>query len=71
MDTMKGGSKSKSKSDSEETSYAAEMKHQSWYLDSGCSCHMTGSKYMFQDRKLKDAGYVGVAVEMCKTKPLD
>src|SRR3954467_13720357 len=30
----------------------------SWYLDSGCSRHMTGKRSMFQDLVLKSAGEV-------------
>src|SRR4051812_39099965 len=30
----------------------------SWYLDSGCSRHMTGKRSMFQDPVLKSAGEV-------------
>src|SRR3954464_8718276 len=30
----------------------------SWYLDSGCSRHMTGKRSMFQDLELKSAGEV-------------
>src|SRR4051812_41884747 len=30
----------------------------SWYLDSGCSQHMTGRRSMFQDLELKSAGEV-------------
>ena len=40
-------------------SLAANQKHQSWYLDSGCSRHMTGRKHMFQSLELKSGGYVG------------
>ncbi|MCI36937.1 zinc knuckle family protein, partial [Trifolium medium] len=32
---------------------------QSWYLDSGCSRHMTGEKHMFQTLNLMEGGYVG------------
>ncbi|RDX91059.1 hypothetical protein CR513_27016, partial [Mucuna pruriens] len=28
-------------------------RHQSWYLDSGCSCHMMGERSMFQDLRPK------------------
>ncbi|KAK2401718.1 putative mitochondrial protein [Trifolium repens] len=31
----------------------------SWYLDSGCSRHMTGDKHMFQTLTLKEGGTVG------------
>src|ERR1051325_5332142 len=34
-------------------SLTAKLKHQSWYLDSGCSRHMTGRKSMFQSLELK------------------
>ncbi|XP_050888860.1 uncharacterized protein LOC127094028 [Lathyrus oleraceus] len=36
-----------------------ETKHQYWYLDSGCSHHMTGEKLMFQTLTLKEEGSVG------------
>ena len=29
-----------------------------WYLDSGCSRHMTGDKLLFKSLKEKDDGYV-------------
>ena len=52
-----------SQSDSEsymlQISLAAKQKHQSWYLDSGFSRHMTGRKHMFQSLELKPRGYVG------------
>ncbi|RDX73673.1 hypothetical protein CR513_46688, partial [Mucuna pruriens] len=28
-------------------------RHQSWYLDNGCLCHVTGERSMFQDLKSK------------------
>src|ERR1044072_4799749 len=37
-------------------SLAAPLKHQSWYLDSGCSRHMTGERHMFQELELKPGG---------------
>src|ERR1044072_9766518 len=40
-------------------SLTTKLKHRSWYLDSGCSRHMTGRKHMFQSLELKDGGYVG------------
>src|ERR1051325_12057746 len=39
-------------------SLTAKLKHQSWYLDSGCSRHMTGRKSMFQSLELKSGGDV-------------
>ncbi|RDX74905.1 hypothetical protein CR513_45285, partial [Mucuna pruriens] len=30
----------------------------SWYLDIGCSCHMTGEKNVFQDLRPKKGGWV-------------
>jgi len=30
--------------------------HKSWYLDSGCSRHMTGEKSMFLTLKMKEGG---------------
>lgn len=36
-----------------------EAKHQTWYLDSGCSCHMIGEKLMFQTLTLKEEGNMG------------
>src|ERR1044072_2893244 len=40
-------------------SLAAPLKYQSWYLDSGCSRHMTGERHMFQELELKPGGVVG------------
>ena len=40
-------------------SLMAPLKHQSWYLDSGCSRHMTGERHVFQDLELKPGGVVG------------
>src|ERR1051325_6236658 len=40
-------------------SLTTKMKHQSWYLDSRCSRHMTGRKHMFQSLELKSGGFVG------------
>src|ERR1044072_1805201 len=40
-------------------SLTAPLRHQSWYLDSGCSRHMTGERHMFQELKLKPGGVVG------------
>ncbi|RDX75065.1 hypothetical protein CR513_45107, partial [Mucuna pruriens] len=34
----------------------------SWYLDSGCSHHMMGEKYMFQDLMPKKGGWVAFGV---------
>src|SRR4030042_2014866 len=34
-------------------------KQHSWYLDSGCSRHMTGDKSMFQTLSMKEGGSVG------------
>ena len=39
-------------------SLTAQLKHQSWYLDSGCSRHMMGRKSMFQSMELKSRGDV-------------
>src|SRR4051812_15944505 len=39
-------------------SLAVKLKHQSWYLDSGCSRHMKGRKSMFQSLELKSGGDV-------------
>lgn len=36
----------------------AESKKNMWYLDSGCSHHMTGDKAMFSTISPKDGGYV-------------
>ncbi|RDX92102.1 hypothetical protein CR513_25820, partial [Mucuna pruriens] len=33
-------------------------RHQSWYLDSGCSCHMIGERSIFQDLRSKVRGWV-------------
>src|ERR1044072_7979031 len=40
-------------------SLTAPLKHQSWYLDSGCSRHMTGERHLFQRLELKAGGVVG------------
>src|ERR1044072_9414438 len=40
-------------------SSTAPLRHQSWYLDSGCSRHMTGEKHLFQELELKAGGVVG------------
>src|ERR1044072_1667467 len=40
-------------------SLTAPLRHQSWYLDSGCSRHMTGERHMFQELELKPGGVVG------------
>src|ERR1044072_7549864 len=39
-------------------SLTAKLKHQSWYLDSSCSRHMTGRRSMFQILELKSGGEV-------------
>src|ERR1043165_2229854 len=39
-------------------SLTVKLKHQSWYLDSGCSRHMTGRRSMFQSLELKSGGEV-------------
>jgi len=36
----------------------AKEKHKSWYLDSGCSRHMTGEKSMFLTLTMKEGGNV-------------
>jgi len=36
----------------------AKEKQRSWYLDNGCSRHMTGEKYMFLPLTMKDGGSV-------------
>ena len=40
-------------------SLTTKLKHQSWYLDSECSRHMTGRKHIFQNPDLKSGGSVG------------
>src|ERR1044072_3513781 len=40
-------------------SLTAPQKHQSWYLDNGCSRHMTGERHLFQKLELKAGGVVG------------
>src|ERR1044072_6350616 len=40
-------------------SLTAPLRHHSWYLDSGCSRHMTGERHMFQKLELKAGGVVG------------
>src|SRR3954470_24926359 len=54
------GSESTSESDSEEISLATKRtkSKMSWYLDSGCSQHMTGRRSTFQDLVLKPGGEV-------------
>src|ERR1044072_5268578 len=37
-------------------SLRAPLRHQSWFLGSGCSRHMTGEKLMFQSLELKPDG---------------
>src|SRR3954469_21759843 len=37
---------------------AVKSKHQSWYMDSGCSRHMTRRRSMFQSLELKSGGDV-------------
>ncbi|XP_050897905.1 uncharacterized protein LOC127104794 [Lathyrus oleraceus] len=39
-------------------SLAAELRHRSWYLDSGYSEHVTGRRQMFQSLELKHEGVV-------------
>src|ERR1051325_3225782 len=39
-------------------SLIAKLKHQSWYLGSGCSRHMTGRRSVFQNLELKSGGDV-------------
>src|ERR1044072_7197834 len=39
--------------------FPAPLRHQSWYLDSGCSRHMTGERLMFQSLELKPGRIVG------------
>ena len=51
-------SESESDDDAEEMFLAARSGHQSWYLDSGCSRHMTGEKSMFQSLELRSGGDV-------------
>src|SRR3954466_9699028 len=60
MATEDDGSESTSESDSEEISLTAKRtkSKMSWYLDSGCSRHMTGRRSTFQDRVLKPGGEV-------------
>ncbi|MCH81517.1 zinc knuckle family protein, partial [Trifolium medium] len=43
--------------DEDEICSMGKTKQQSWYLDSGCSRHMTGEKYMFLT--LKEGETVG------------
>src|ERR1044072_2045615 len=40
-------------------SLTALLRHQSWYLDSGCSRRKTGERHMFQKLELKVGGVVG------------
>jgi len=39
--------------------FIGKQKHQSWYLDIGCSRHMTREKHMFKDLVMKEGGIVG------------
>src|ERR1044072_7555554 len=39
-------------------SLTAPLRQQSWYLDNGCSRHMTGERHMFQELELKPGGVV-------------
>nr|XP_027186073.1 uncharacterized protein LOC113784108 [Cicer arietinum] len=61
MEDTHSGSDSNSDSTNEEIkiSLAKKLKHQSWYLDSGHSRHMTEEKSMFQDLTLKNGGFGG------------
>ncbi|KAK2354920.1 putative mitochondrial protein [Trifolium repens] len=45
--------------DEEEICTQRRPEQHSWYLDSGCSRHMTGDKHMFQTLTLKEGGTVG------------
>ncbi|KAK2398040.1 putative mitochondrial protein [Trifolium repens] len=45
--------------DEEEICTQRKPEQHSWYLDSGCSRHMTGDKHMFQTLTLKEGGTVG------------
>jgi hypothetical protein len=45
--------------DEDEICTPRKPKQQSWYLDSGCSRHMTGERHMFQTLTLKKGGTVG------------
>src|SRR3954466_14372632 len=60
MATEDDGSESTPESDYEEISLAAKRTKSkiSWYLDSGCSRHMTGRRSTFQDLVLKPGGEV-------------
>src|SRR3954468_16652356 len=60
MATEDDGSESTSESDSEEISLAAKRTESkmSWYLDSGCSRHMTGRRSTFQNLVLNPGGEV-------------
>src|ERR1044072_7356675 len=40
-------------------SLTAPLRNQSWYLDSGCSRHMTGERHIIQKLELKPGGVVG------------
>src|ERR1044072_3434847 len=40
-------------------SLTAPLRHHSWFLDSGCSRHMTGERHMFQRLELNAGGVVG------------
>ncbi|KAK2435811.1 putative mitochondrial protein [Trifolium repens] len=45
--------------DEDEVCTLRRPKQQCWYLDSGCSRHMTGERHMFQTLTLKEGGTVG------------
>jgi len=54
-------SEAEPESDSEEENekcLKAKEKQKSWYLDSGCSRHMTGEKSMFLTLTMKEGGNV-------------
>src|ERR1044072_7547557 len=40
-------------------SLTAPLRHHSWFLDSGCSRHMTGERHLFQRLELNAGGVVG------------
>jgi len=44
--------------DENEVCLREKEKHKSWYLDSGCSRHMTGEKSMFLTLAMKEGGNV-------------
>ena len=54
--------------DENEICIRAKEKQRSWYLDSGCSSHMTGEKSMFLTLAMKEGGNVKFGGNQCWNK---